>query len=294
VLRVERSNDRIYKDEEYAAVGAEIVPTGSWVNAPKDHIILGLKEFPLEIEQDYPHTYIHFQHCFKGQTGWDKAVDRFSRAGGTLYDLEFLEQVRREGGKKDGKPIIGGDGKPLYVRTAAFGWSAGYAGTAIALLAWAHQVLHPGEPQGEVKPFDTTEELVNHVKEALQPAIEKEGGRKPHTIVIGALGRCGKGAIAFLEQVGFTEDHITKWDQDETRDNPGPYDEVAEADIFVNAVYLTTKIPPFITFKSLSQNPKRRLRVVTDVSCDPNRYVADSPIPSPHGEGCVMCSSNAS
>lgn len=42
---VERSVDRIYDDEEYSAAGADLIETGSWVNAdPKTTIILGLKE----------------------------------------------------------------------------------------------------------------------------------------------------------------------------------------------------------------------------------------------------------
>lgn len=36
--------DRIYQTEEFKAVGAEIVPAGSWKDAPKEDIILGLKE----------------------------------------------------------------------------------------------------------------------------------------------------------------------------------------------------------------------------------------------------------
>lgn len=43
-MRVEESPDRIYKTDEFKAVGAEIVPAGSWVKAPLDDIILGLKE----------------------------------------------------------------------------------------------------------------------------------------------------------------------------------------------------------------------------------------------------------
>lgn len=44
VVRVEECPNRIYKTEEFRAAGAEIVPTGSWVKAPKEDIILGLKE----------------------------------------------------------------------------------------------------------------------------------------------------------------------------------------------------------------------------------------------------------
>lgn len=47
-LRVEESPDRIYKDDEFKTVGAEIIPAGSWTKAPLEHIILGLKELPTD------------------------------------------------------------------------------------------------------------------------------------------------------------------------------------------------------------------------------------------------------
>lgn len=50
-----------------------------------------------------------------------------------------------------------------------------------------------------------------------------------------------------------------------------------ESDIFINAVYLgSASIPPFVTFDSLNV-PERRLRVICDVSCDPNS--PSNPIP---------------
>lgn len=45
-VNVERSPGRIFDDDEFEAVGATLVPEGSWVDAPKDAIILGLKELP--------------------------------------------------------------------------------------------------------------------------------------------------------------------------------------------------------------------------------------------------------
>jgi saccharopine dehydrogenase (NAD+, L-lysine-forming) len=64
VVRVERSTDRIYKDAEFEAAGAELVPTGSWTDAPTDHIILGLKELP-DVEGPLRHTHVTFLHVFK-------------------------------------------------------------------------------------------------------------------------------------------------------------------------------------------------------------------------------------
>lgn len=106
VVRVERSPERIYNDEEFEAIGAELVPAGSWLNAPREDIILGLKELP-DDDIPLPHTYIHFQHIFKKQHGWAPSLSRFARGGGTLYDLEFLTD---ETGR----------------RVAAFGYWAGF------------------------------------------------------------------------------------------------------------------------------------------------------------------------
>lgn len=117
-VKVERSPtnpdyERIFKDSEFEEAGATLVDEGSWTKAPRDHIIIGLKELP---EEDWPleHTMVHFAHCYKQQGGWEKVLARFPRGGGTLYDLEFLQD---ESGR----------------RVAAFGYHAGFAGAALAI-----------------------------------------------------------------------------------------------------------------------------------------------------------------
>ncbi|KAJ6164933.1 hypothetical protein N7470_003605 [Penicillium chermesinum] len=231
-ILVEKSADRIYDDEEFVAAGATLVEPGSWVNADKDTtIILGLKELPDDGTPLY-HTFIHFQHCFKKQDGWEAALARFQE-GSLLYDLEFLA--------KNGR------------RVAAFGYWAGYA--------------------GPVPVFNSAPELVTYVKDAIQGAIAANKNEKPRIIVIGAKGRCGSGAVKFASDAGLED--ILQWDMDETAKG-GPFPEIAESDIFVNCVYLTQKLPPFTTFEALS-GPERRLRVICDVSCDPDSE--NNPIP---------------
>lgn len=51
VVNVERSPLSIFADSEYEGTGASLVPTGSWTDAPKEHIVIGLKELP---EEDFP------------------------------------------------------------------------------------------------------------------------------------------------------------------------------------------------------------------------------------------------
>ena len=60
IVNVEKSPLSIFNDSEYESTGAILVPTGSWVDVPSEHIVIGLKELP---EEDFPlkHTvsYLH-------------------------------------------------------------------------------------------------------------------------------------------------------------------------------------------------------------------------------------------
>lgn len=47
----------------------------------------------------------------------------------------------------------------------------------------------------------------------------------------------------------------------------GPFYDLLGVDIFVNCIYLSKPIPPFLTMEMLGKND-RRLSVVVDVSCD--------------------------
>ncbi|KAJ3328516.1 Saccharopine dehydrogenase [Kappamyces sp. JEL0680] len=82
-------------------------------------------------------------------------------------------------------------------------------------------------------------------------------------MVMGALGRCGTGATDFAVKAGIKD--IVKWDMAETAKG-GPFQEILQHDIFVNCIYLSKPIPPFLTKEMLEQ--PRALSVICDVSCD--------------------------
>lgn len=86
---VKSGTTRIFDDAEFEKIGAKIVEEESWIDAPADHIIVGLKELR---EETFPlkHVHVQFAHCYKGQENWDQVLARFPRGGGTLLDLEFL------------------------------------------------------------------------------------------------------------------------------------------------------------------------------------------------------------
>ncbi|KAJ5094103.1 Saccharopine dehydrogenase [Penicillium angulare] len=246
-VTVERSTQRIFDDEEFAAIGAPLVAEGSWVtDAPKDAVVLGLKELP---EEDFPleHVHVTFAHCYKQQGGWQDVLSRWPRGKGLLLDLEFLtDEVGR--------------------RVAAFGFSAGYAGSALAVKNWAWQLAHPegGALPGEV-PYANQDLLIESVKESVE-AGKKISGKYPTVLVIGALGRCGKGAVQLALDVGIPDSNIIKWDMAETKKG-GPFEEIVTSDIFVNCIYLSAQIPPFVNVESLTSS-KRALSVICDVSAD--------------------------
>src|SRR5271155_5196718 len=43
-VNVEKSSQRIFEDSEFKHVGVKLEPEESWVNAPHNHIIVGVKE----------------------------------------------------------------------------------------------------------------------------------------------------------------------------------------------------------------------------------------------------------
>lgn len=245
---VEKSSQSTFDADEYEKVGATIVPEGSWKEAPKDRIIFGLKELPEDETFPLVHEHIQFAHCYKDQGGWKDVLRRFPEGKGTLYDLEFLENDQGR-------------------RVAAFGFYAGFAGAAIGVLDWAFKQTHSdNEDLRGVTPYPNEDELIADVKKVLDEALEKNGGEYPQCLVIGALGRCGSGALDFFKKVGIPDEKLIKWDMKETAKG-GPFQEIVQSDIFVNCIYLSQPIPPFIDYESLNV-ADRKLRTIVDVSAD--------------------------
>lgn len=160
------------------SVGCKLVENNTWPSAPADIPIIGLKELP-ESEEPLPHTHIQFAHCYKQQGGWSKVLSRFHRGQGTLYDLEFLTDDQGR-------------------RVAAFGYHAGFAGAAAGALAFAAEKA--GAPLGQLEPYENEDAMVEGVKAALGGS-----GKGLKAIVIGALGRCGRGAVDLFRKVGLEE-----------------------------------------------------------------------------------------
>jgi saccharopine dehydrogenase (NAD+, L-lysine-forming) len=234
-VTVEDSPRRAFAKADYAAAGCATAPEGSWPQAPRDALILGLKELP-ETDTPLAHRHIFFGHAFKGQPGAARLMARFRAGGGALYDLEALVDVAGR-------------------RVAAFGYWAGYAGAAVSLLAFAAQA-RGGIAAPLAGPTDRAG-LVARVGAALA------GLAIPRALVIGALGRVGTGAADLCLEVGVP---VTRWDQAETA-HGGPFPEVAAHEIFINCILARPGVPVFAPPTLLAA--PRALRVIGDVACDP-------------------------
>lgn len=257
-VTVESSSGRIFADDDYRRLGCEIVEAGTWTQAPRDAWILGLKELP-EGSSLLTHRHIYFGHAFKKQAGAARLLERFGRGGGEIWDLEFLadEQGRR---------------------LAAFGHWAGYAGAALALDLWMARVLGENPTRFSTQDGWKAQTLSALLAARLPQALAatqwsehsswKANERGPlQVLVLGALGRSGRGAIELLQASGLGPQQIVKWDLAETQGRTD-FSEIAACDIVVNCILLRGAMAPFLRTADLAA-PTRRLRVLGDVSCDP-------------------------
>lgn len=234
-VTLERSSLRAIPIDGYKAAGCEIAPENLWPKAPGEAIIFGLKELP-EDGTPLTHRHIMFGHAYKGQPAGRVLLKRFKAGKGTLYDLEYLVD---EGGR----------------RVAAFGYWAGYAGAAISLKCWAAQ--QKGGIAGRLRKYAG--------KAALLADLTKElaGMKRPRAIIIGALGRVGRGASDLCAAMGVP---ATKWDMAETASG-GPFPEILQHEIFLNCILARPGCPVFVPHSAKSE--PRRLTVIGDIACDP-------------------------
>lgn len=235
-VTVEASDTRVIATEEYRAVGCTIAPAHSWPEAPRDAIIFGLKELP-EDGTPLPHHHVMFGHAFKGQSAGRALLDRFKTGGGTLLDLEYLTN---DAGR----------------RVAAFGYWAGFAGAAVALMCWAAQ--QRGERSAAITPYRNAGALKSALVEMLGATP------RPAALIIGALGRVGTGASDMCHALSVP---VTGWDMTETA-HGGPFPEVLAHEIFLNCILAGPNTPVFVPPSALSAD--RTLRVIGDIACDPD------------------------
>lgn len=231
-VTLETSPQRIIGPGEYRDAGVEITDPGSWVDAPDDAYILGLKELPEEPEA-LRHTHLYFAHAYRGQHGAQRLLGRFRRGGGRLLDLEYLTN---------------GDGH----RVVAFGRWAGYAGASLGLLQLAGRLETPVEGMERA---------------ALDGELLRLDTAGVRALVVGAKGRSGKGAVRALKKVNV---EVTAWDREET--DPLDKEALLDHDLLVNCIGGRHTAPVLFTTEDLDAQRRLRViaDVTVDVTSEHN------------------------
>ncbi|HEX6917137.1 MAG TPA: saccharopine dehydrogenase [Phycicoccus sp.] len=225
-VTVEESGTRAFATADYVAAGGVLAPAGSWAEAPADAVVLGIKELPDE-PGPLRHTHVYFAHAFKGQAGAEDLLARFADGGGELLDVEYLTV--------DGRRVV------------AFGYWAGYAGAALGVLEHRGRLTPPLAPSSRA-------DLDARLADPAAPVLR--------ALVIGALGRSGRGACDALEVAGA---EVTRWDVAETADLDRRA--LLAHDLLVNCVASSATGEPFLRREDLELRD-RALRTVADVTCD--------------------------
>ncbi|MFF1558222.1 saccharopine dehydrogenase [Streptomyces sp. NPDC058279] len=236
-ITVEESAHRVFPLTDYADAGCATAPAGAWATAaPGSAFVLGLKELPPTPER-LRHRHVYFGHAYKGQTQARALLRRFAAGGGTLFDLEYLAD---EHGR----------------RLAAFGYWAGYAGAALAVLHARGRLAAPLVPLAR-------EELDARLRDSYTAPTGDREPRELRALVIGGHGRSARGAADALATARV---RVTRWDRGDTvrLDRSA----LLGHDILVNAVLTTRPVPPFLTPADLDPDRERRLTVIADITCD--------------------------
>ena len=291
---VESSPKRVFTDDEFTAVGAEIVNDLS-----EAQIIFGVKEMPMDFFEDEK-TYIFFSHTIKGQE----------------YNMPLLKRmIEKRINLIEYEKIANNNGQRLIF----FGRFAGLAGMINSLWSLGQRWLEMGykTPLAEIQQshkYDSLEDAIHAISMAGSQILE-EGFPKellPITIGVTGYGNVAKGAQEILsllpsEEISpeemlnlkkqgnynnttiytsiFKEKHISKpidehqaFELQDYYNHPEKYKNnleqyIPELTLLMNCMYWDARYPRIITkdfLQKMHQQGITKLTVIGDVTCDPD------------------------
>ncbi len=292
---VESSKKRIFKDDEYKAVGAQIVNDIS-----ASPVVFGVKEMPMDIFEDHK-TYVFFSHTIKGQEYNRPLLKRMIEKKINLIEYEKIANDKNQ-------------------RLIFFGRFAGLAGMINSLWSFGLRMKEKGmdTPFLDLKQSHKYDSLIE-AKEAIKKVgvkIKEEGlpaDLKPMVIGITGYGNVAKGAMEIADllpiveispdelkslhdspnlpsnviyRVTFKEMHLSKlkvgdssnFDLQDYYNHPEKYESQFETyiphlSILMNCMYWDDRYPRIVTkeyLKALYAKGEPRLKVIGDVTCDPD------------------------
>lgn len=270
-IKVESSDIRSYKDEEYNKAGFPVTD-----DVTDCDVILGVKEVP--IDALIPNKkYFFFSHTIKKQPYNRKLLKAFLNKNIEMYDHEVITAQNN-------------------IRLIGFGYYAGIVGAYNAMRTFGLKHELYSIPKSASLPDKVA--LVNELHSFKLPAIK---------IVLTGTGRVGNGAkemldAMYIKQVS-VESFLTETydepvyvqldvlDYNRRKDgvqkdmydffnNPSEYDSdfkrfTRVADLFIAGHYHNAAAPDFYTLND-TQEADFKIRVVADISCDIGRPISST------------------
>ena len=120
---VEKSTQRCIPDEEYEQNGCILIENFTELGLPKTNtLIIGLKELDYTNPKLLPWCHLYFTHIFKNQIGSEEIIAKLETSGAIVYDYEYFLNRKQK-------------------RVIAFGFWAGFIGTALGLLQYYYKSI---------------------------------------------------------------------------------------------------------------------------------------------------------
>jgi alanine dehydrogenase len=262
-IKVESSDIRIFKDDEYRSLGFEV--SGDMTDCD---VLLGVKEVP--VDSLIPEKkYFFFSHTIKKQPYNQKLLQAVIDKGITLYDHETIVDASNR-------------------RLIGFGRYAGNVGTYNGFRAFGIKYDLFNLPKAET--LKDKDELIAKLKRQVLPPIK---------IVLSGRGKVGMGAKEILDAVKIKEvsvdDFLTKTytepvyvqidvlDYNRRKDgnklnNKDFYDNPKEyvsdfgrftkvSDMYIAGHFCGNDAPAILTQEMLAA-PDNKIKIVADISCD--------------------------
>jgi len=232
---VEKSVQRCISDKEYEENGCILIDDFILLGLPKSNtLVIGIKEFDYSNLRLLPWCHLYFTHIFKNQVGSDEIIAKLTENESVIYDYEYFLNKNQK-------------------RVIAFGYWAGFIGTALGLLQYYYKSIN--QDIGNLKPCDTASILFEEVE------YFKHFFRKINIGIIGVNGRSGRGSRFLLERLGISNIHGYSRASDK--------DPLKQHNIIINCIKLSPEDNNiFISEETLPEFDK--LQVIVDVSCDIN------------------------
>lgn len=286
---VQPSETRIYKDEEYRAVGATLSS-----NLSECDFIIGVKEIPIDnLIPGKPHLF--FSHTIKGQDYNIPLLQKILDDKITLLDYEKIEDN-------------------AHKRLVFFGKFAGYAGMVDTLHGLGQRLMQQFNietPFLQIRhsyQYESVSDAIDHIK-IIGEEIKKNGlpaEITPFNIFLLGYGHVSQGCQEILSVLPivkispaqleensqnyednkiylsiFKEEHLverkdgTKFDLLDYFKNNGKYKSRLErylpyCSIYMNAIYWTPQCPVFLPNSYLNkiQDKNPKLIIIGDITCD--------------------------